>query len=177
MPIDTDYLKFYDDERYLIDDVGKRFRETGILDPADFYMLLIWKANRAKNRHRDRLKKKAGSFQKAVSQIAASVHSSPEQRERLRILMEEWEFALPTATAVLTILYPKEFTVYDVRVCKELGEKYHPERPFSDSLWTGYEKFREKVRNETPVGLSLRDKDRFLMGRSMRKDIKRDCSA
>lgn len=47
-----DYLKYYDVEKYLLEEVGKRFRETGELEPADFYTILIWKAERAKNRHK-----------------------------------------------------------------------------------------------------------------------------
>ena len=36
----TDYRKFYDDEQYLLHEVSPAFRETGALEPADFYMML-----------------------------------------------------------------------------------------------------------------------------------------
>lgn len=53
--------------------MGQRFRESGTLDPVDFYMMLAWKANRAKNYHRERLKRLSkSSFEYAVSQIALS---------------------------------------------------------------------------------------------------------
>ena len=146
----THYLKFYDAERYLLEDVGTHFREVGTLDPADFYMLFIWKANRAKNNHRDRLKRKAGTFQEAVSQIASALYTTSQQRERLRILMMDWGFKLPTATAILAILYPVEFTVYDERVCKELGIPCRPDQSHSDVLWADYEKFRQSVIDATP---------------------------
>ena len=35
--------------------------------------------------------------------------------------MTKWAFRLPTASAILTVLYPDVFTVYDRRVCKVLG--------------------------------------------------------
>jgi len=119
-----DYLQFYDDERYLLG-VGDHFRKTGKLEAADLYMLFAWKANRAKNYHKNRLKKRAcsGSFAGAVSEIAVTLHSTPGQKERHQLLMGKWGFALPTATAILTILYPNEFTVYDYRVCGVLGIK------------------------------------------------------
>jgi hypothetical protein len=175
----TDYLKFYDDERYLFKEVGRDFRATGVIEPADFYMILIWKAERAKNRHRDRLKRiAAGSFQEAVEQIAGSLHASHEQKQRLQLLMCKWEFALPTASAILTVLYPDEFTVYDRLVCKELKIKYQPQREFSDALWADYGQFREAVINsEAPVDLCLRNKDRFLVARSFRKGVEHDCKA
>jgi len=165
------YLKFYDDEEYLLE-VGERFRENGKIDAADFYMLLIWKANRAKNYHRDRLKDKSGTFQAAVQNIASELFASTEQKQRLQILMEKWGFALPTATAILTILYPDDFTVYDWRVCGEVGRPY---RPWLG--WDEYEQFKKAVIDETPDGLSLRNKDRFLIGRSIRRGIERDCVA
>jgi hypothetical protein len=173
-----DYLQFYDDEDYLLG-VGDRFRETGNLEAADLYTLLAWKANRAKNYHWKRLRKlaKSGTFAGAVSEIASELHSTPGQKHRLQILMEKWGFAVPTATAILTILYPKEFTVYDYRVCIELGiENNLSAKGFSDSLWSGYEEFKARVISQTPEDLCLRDKDRFLWARSTRKDIEKACA-
>jgi hypothetical protein len=171
-----DYLKFYDDERYLLEEVGAAFRATGALDPADFYMVLVWKANRAKNYARERLKKIAnGTFAEAVSRIAKSLYSTAGQKDRLRILIVDWEFSLPTATAILSLLYPDEFTVYDTLVCGEINHRYRPYLSFSDALWKGYEEFRQKVIAATPPNLTLRDRDRFLIGRATRKSIEKDC--
>jgi len=131
-----DYRDFYHDEEYLLG-VGERFRQTGEIEPADFYMILVWKANRAKNYHRNRLKDKAGNFQAAVSAIASQLFSTTDDKKRLEILLEKWGFALPSASAILTILYPANFTVYDYRVCKEVG------RPCKSWLgWDEYEQFR-----------------------------------
>lgn len=175
MSDDIDYRIFYDDETYLLD-VGQRFRESGTLDPVDFYMMLAWKANRAKNYHRERLKRLSkSSFEYAVSQIAAELHGCSRLREKLEILMVAWEFALPTATAVLTLLYPDDFTVYDVLVCRELQWDYHPDRYFSAKLWSDYQAYKEAVIKAAPSDLSLRDKDRYLIGRAYRKAVETDC--
>jgi hypothetical protein len=168
----TDYLKFYDAEDYLLE-VGKTFRDNAKIEPADFYMILVWKANRAKNYHRDRLKDIAGgSFKIAVSTIASELSSATREKQRLEILLGKWKFALPTATAILTILYPDHFTVYDYRVCKEVGVTY---RPWLG--WDEYEQFKRAVIAAAPQDLCLRNKDRFLMGRSVRKGIEQDCIA
>lgn len=171
----TDYLAFYDPEAYLLR-AGRRFRETGDLDVRDFYMILIWKANRAKIYHKSRLTKIAGSFDGAVKRIASELLNAREPRIRLALLMENWKFALPTATAILTILYPEEFTVYDYRVCAELNRTYRPWVEFSDKLWEEYCQFKRSVLDSTPAGLSLRDKDRWLMGRSFRMQVESECS-
>jgi hypothetical protein len=174
---EADWRKYYDIEKYLLDDVGEPFRKSGKLEPADFYTILIWKPERAKNRHRERLKELAGgSFEYAVHEIASELHQSPDRRRRLEILMAKWLFLLPTASAISTILYPDDFTVYDWRVCGELRCDYKPwsSRGFSDALWSYYESFKQAVIDQTPDYLSLRDKDRFLIGRSTRKSIEND---
>ena|SRR2546425_10517940 len=133
MAAEKNYLDYYDDETYLLR-VGERFRQTGKIEPADFYMILVWKANRAKNYHRDRLKDIAGgSFETAVSTIASELFSATEEKLRLEILLGKWKFALPTASAILTILYPKDFTIYDYRVCKEVGRPYRS--------WLGWDEY------------------------------------
>jgi hypothetical protein len=81
----------------------------------------------------------------------------------------KWEFALPTATAILAILYPDEFTVYDVVVCEEIDDQYRPQLYGPDSAWNEYEEYHKKVAKTEPAELSLRDKDRFLTGRSYYK--------
>jgi hypothetical protein len=170
----VDYLPYYDSEKYLLG-VGERFRQDGRLDPSDFYMLLIWKADRAKNYHKRRLEKIAMTFSSAVAGIASDLYNASELKRRLQVLMGKWEFALPTATAILTILYPNDFTVYDWRVCVEVDRDYKPWRGFSDSVWEDYLAFKQAVIDKTPANLCLRDKDRFLIGRSTRIEVESDC--
>lgn len=140
----TDYRNFYRLEDYLLYEVGPRFRTSGIIEPVDLFMIFIWKANRAKTKIRDNLKKRANeSFGDAVAQIAAKLSATKDRKERLAILMRDWGFRLPMASAILTALYPTDFTVYDTRVCKMFGLDYRPWLPFSENLWVEYERYRE----------------------------------
>ena len=169
-----DYRVFYDDESYLFD-VCRQIRKNGTLSPGDFYMLLAWKANRAKNYHRERLKHQASSFQPAVAEIASDLWSAGDWKGKLQLLMAKWCFALPTASAILSILYPDEFTVYDQVVCGELHRPCRPWLAFSDRLWSEYQEYKQAVIAATPKALSLRDKDRFLIGRAYRKGAQEQC--
>lgn len=171
----ADYLRFYDAEAYLLG-AGTNYRETGDLSAADFYMLLGWKANRAKYRHRDRLKRRAGSLENAVKTIASQLRTSAERKRRLHILMKHWGFALTTATVILTILYPDEFIIYDYSVSQEVGQ-FCGEGRFTNQLWSEYERFQAAVSSMAPHHLSLRDKNRFLTARLTRMQIERDCIA
>jgi hypothetical protein len=168
------YAKFYHLEHYLLEEVGPRFRLRGTIDSIDLFMIFVWKANRAKTRVRDKLKGRAGgSFSNAASEIARALSTAKDQKERLAILMRDWGLRLPMASAILTILYPENFTVYDVRVCKVLRIT-HRDLRFSDKCWKEYENYKDAVCKNTPSNLSLRDKDRFLWGKSFLEDVKRD---
>jgi hypothetical protein len=77
----------------------------------------------------------------------------------------------------LTVLYPDEFTVYDVRVCEVLGGfKDIQYKTKFESLWQGYCKYIDRVKSETPSELNLRDKDRWLWGKSFARQLKTDIS-
>jgi len=140
-----DYTKFYHLERYLLEEVGPRLRSSGDIDPIDLFMIFVWKSNRAKTRVRDNLKRRAnGSFSEATSKIARALSYAKNQKERLGILMRDWGLRLPMASAILTILYPEDFTVYDVRVCQMLQIDCK-DASFSDSCWQEYERYKEAL--------------------------------
>jgi len=87
--------KFYHLERYLLEEVGPRFRSSGTIDPIDLFIIFVWKANRAKTRVRDNLKRRAnGSFSEAASKIASALSAAKDQKERLGILMQDWGLRL-----------------------------------------------------------------------------------
>lgn len=84
-------------------------------------------------------------------------------------------FPLPMSSAILTVLYPKEFTVYDKRVCNELGGFHKLKNLINfEAIWEGYQEFRRKVEESAPGDLTLRDKDRYLWGKSFYKQLRDD---
>jgi hypothetical protein len=162
------FRKYYNLERYLFDEVGPKYRLRGHLDPVDLYFVFAWKSTRAKNTSKNRLVRKAGSFQRATTTISKALRTARTDEERLRILMNDWGFRLPTATAVLSVLYPETFTVYDVRVCSELGRfRQIASWRFSPKLWSQYRQFVSAVQAAVKSRMTLRDKDRYLWGRSV----------
>lgn len=166
-------------EPYLINEVGKHFRETGQLAVEDFWLILIWKANRAKNNERRRFEKLGDcTFEKAVEQIASNLYAAQSSEKRLGVLMRDWKMKLPTASAVLTILYPDSFTVYDIRVCDQLQD-FHKlaARRFSTALSEDYQRFVAAVTEATPTHLTLRQKDHHLWGLSLMEDVRTDLRA
>lgn len=173
----VEYLDYYDIEHRLFPKIQKKFDESGKISAEDFWCILIWKANRAKNFARNRLIEKSEdkTFQGAVNKIASDLRRATDGKERLKILMTRYGFRLPTATAIASVLYPNDFTIYDIRVCDIISD-FHKlgSKIFSDELWDGYQKFIQAVKHNTPPGYSLRDRDRYLWGKSLYEQIKEE---
>lgn len=177
---EMDYLKYYNLEKYIFDEVSAGYRKGKKIKAFDFFCIVIWKANRAKSRVAKRLLAQGRGYDNldaAVGAFMQDISVATKPRDRLRVVIEKWGFRLPMASAILTVLFPADFTIYDVRVCKELGD-------FSDAqyktrfevLWSRYLEYTRSVDSAVTENLSLRDKDRYLWGRSfvmqLRKNIR-----
>jgi hypothetical protein len=171
----VDYCRYYDLEIFLFEDVSKRFHDNGSIGAFNFFSIIIWKANRAKSVTAKRLRKcsmPGETLDALCHRLTGEVHRAQSPKACFLVLfLPPWEFALPMASAILTVLYPDVFTIYDYRVCAELGGFSNlvnisdPER-----FWTGYNDFIQAVRTGS-AEMNLRDKDRFLVGQSMSKQL------
>lgn len=160
-----DFLKYYFLEDYLLKEVRKNFMQRHFLTPEEFFCVIIWKSNRAKTAIKNKLLKR-GPLDVVIKDMTEQLFKAFKHRERLRILLRDWKFNLPMATAILTILYPEDFTVYDKRVRLQLEQEeiYGIKRYF--------EKFLPAVQR-VKTEKNLRDKDRFLWGKSFYEDLKK----
>ena len=176
-----DYLKLYNLEQYLFDDVRKSFKTNGNLSAFDFFCIIIWKANRAKSKVALKLVAHGGDAANDLNAIVvcltSAIAKAPDHKARMRILIEQWAFRLPMASAILTVLYPDSFTVYDVRVCDELRNHHSVQNKTRfDDLWDGYQMYLRDVGSKEPAVSGLRDKDRTLWARSFEKQLNDDIS-
>jgi len=100
-------------------------------------------------------------------ELTCGIAQQDTPKIRLRYLLHEWGFRLPMASAILTVLYPDIFTIYDTRVCTQMGDYNQLQYTINfDEVCAGYERFRKSVVDATPDGLSLRDRDRFVWGKA-----------
>jgi len=173
---EIDFVELYGLENYLFEVVNPRFQKEGSIGAFDFFCIVIWKANRAKSNIARRLMRKGHkSLEEACTDLTTQIHQAPTDKEKMKVLMEDWGFLLPMSSAILTVLYPDTFTVYDVRVCQML-KKYGTLKDIRniDKLWPQYQDFIASVRKATPGITSLRDKDRYLWGKSFHDQLKKD---
>jgi len=175
---EPDPLAYYSPETYLFAAVAASFAHTGQIHPEAFYLICDWKAPRARTRHLKRLAQIAGNFTNAVSQIADELHRADGNERRINILMTKWKFRLPTASAILAVLYPDVFTVYDIRTCTVLDDfKSLGDMNWSLDLWREYQRFAAAVRSAVPDAKSLRDCDRSLWGKDKRRVMLNELAA
>lgn len=170
-----DYIKYYNLENYILTEVRENFTTAGYLSAYDFFCIIIWKANRSKTKIAQRLLKYNPDIEQSVKDLTHKLYVAKENKDKFRVLIEEYCFRLPMSSAILSMLYPEIFTVYDARVTdtftrfKGLDNTTNFER-----LWLGYIDYIEVVKLYDPQGLSLRDKDRYLWGKSFYNQLNND---
>jgi hypothetical protein len=171
-----DFRKFYDLENYLFEEVSRCFSKHGYLEAFDFFCIVIWKANRSKSKIAKRLLSQGHpNLESAVVSLTKSLANAKDDKARMKILIVEWGFMLPMASAILTVLYPMSFTIYDFRVCEVLDDFHNlVNKTNFDFLWNGYESFVAAVKKAGPSEYSLRDKDRWSWGKSFSQQLEKD---
>jgi hypothetical protein len=163
------YLHYYNLEEYPFTEVTNAFRDRGYLTPEEFFSIVIWKANRSKGRIKAKLTKGRRDLDTAVKDLTTQIQKAASDEERLRILLsKDWAFGLAMASAVLTVLYPERFTVYDIRVRDQLNIKDFAGR--KDQIELYFKEYLPKVAAITEAK-ALRDKDRYLWGKSAYEDL------
>lgn len=172
----NDFARYYDLESYLFREVSERYRKDSQLSAFDFFCIVIWKANRSKSKIAKRLLAQGQpNLQSAVAALTAAISNAQDDKARLKILVKEWGFRLPMASAILTVLFPDDFTVYDVRVCEVFDDfKDAQYKTQFDALWERYSAYLARVRQSVPTAPSLRDKDRYLWGQSFASQLQKD---
>jgi hypothetical protein len=170
-----DFQNYYGLENYLFNEVSKNFAETKTISTFDFFCIVIWKANRSKSKIAKRLLNRGRNLDEAVCLLIKAISTESDMKNRLRVIIEDWKFRLPMASAILTGLFPTDFTIYDVRVCDMLNDfKDAQNKARFDDLWNRYEKYIQSVRVAVSGDLTLRDKDRWLWGKSFALQLEKD---
>ena len=98
------YLKYYYSEDYLFGEVKNNFQKRGYLTPEEFFCIVIWKANRAKSKIKFKILRSGVNLEQSVRKLTNEIFRESNNIEKLRILLENWKFNLPMATAILTVL-------------------------------------------------------------------------
>lgn len=112
-----DELELSDRERWLFDVVSHRVSEANRYDKEDFLSVCEWKSVRTKSLVRT-------NSPEAIAEATTIAFTSPLWLQ-VPILCALRGVSVPTASALLTIWNPNQYTVYDFRVRNSLGLLTH----------------------------------------------------
>lgn len=109
------YIELYDTERYLFNVVGPKAKQRGFLNFSEFYKICMWKSARQKNNY---LKNK-----NIVEKTTKMVFKEKEEPKKVEILCKLKGVGIKTASAILTVVFPKEYGIIDER-CLDILNRY-----------------------------------------------------
>ncbi len=169
------YIKFYWLETEFFPEIRKFFHKEHYLKPEHFFSIIIWKRNASKTTIKRGLLANGLSLDTAVRNLTEEIFRA-NKKEKLNILLQREGLQLAIASALLTVLYPNDFTVYDVRVRRQLNYpdvtyiEDNMERYFNEYLPQVLKRGRKITQNPS---LSLRDCDRVLWAKSWYEDLQK----
>lgn len=177
-----DYRTYYNLESYLFDTVGPAFHKNKCLTAFDLFAIVIWKAERNKGRVKNGFLV-GKSKMKHINDILRKYHEKNLTREGVVTALDSISgIGIPTASAILTVLYPKDFTVVDVRAKQtfkrdDLRAYCGQNQSFTvdpSNNVSGYvnEYLVACKKAADGLGLTLREFDKVLWGYSFHEDLK-----
>lgn len=144
------YIKLYDTEKYLFGVVGVEARKRGCLTFDDFYKICMWKSVRQKPNY---LKNKD-----TVEKITKNAFTEKNETKKINKLCNLRGIGIKTASAILTVVFPKRYAVMDER-CLDILKMYgfKISKYSSVKTWLNYLDIMRKVAKEN--GISPRELD------------------
>lgn len=148
------YTELYDIEKHLFDVVGPRASKRGYLTFEEFYKICMWKSARQKQKYI------SAKNRKQVEAIIKDAFTEQNEKEKIRKLCELNGVGIPTASAILSVVFPEKYAVIDVRCLEVLrdtfGQKFN--KFISSNTWLIYTDLMQrwaKENNTTPRKLDM----------------------
>lgn len=163
------YIKYYWLEREFFPEIHEFFHKEHYLTPEQFFSIIFWKSIRPRKKIKNGLLKTGDSLTEAVRKLTKEIFDADTREEKLEVVFKRRGFKLAMASALLAVLYPDDFTVYDYRVRDQLKYEDISSRKKVVKL---YFEFVELVKKSSP-GFSLRDCDRNLWAKSWHEDLQK----
>jgi len=147
------YLSLYSQEDYLFKVIGPRIKERGYVLFDEFYQIGMWKSARQKQNYL--------TNKNIVEEITKKAFIEKDETKKILKLCYLKGVSIPTASAILTIVFPKKYGIIDVRVIELLrnrGEKVN--KTITPNTWVQYLSIVRSSAQEN--GITPRDVDKVL---------------
>lgn len=159
------YIALYDIEKYLFEVIGPRTKTAGYMTFDDFYKICMWKSARQKQRY---IKNKT-----VIEAVTKEAFSKQDEKEKIKILCDKLEgVGIPTASAILTIVFPEKYAIVDIRCISILREKLDIKisKYISIYTWLEYLKVMREISKENNITPRELDMAFFAMHRELLED-------
>lgn len=154
------YLALYNQEDYLFNFLGPQIRKRGYLTFEEFYKICMWKSVRPKQRY---LKNK-----ETIQAITTEAFLEKDELKKMEKLCTLKGVAIPTASAILTIVYPDRYAIIDIRCLEMLQElKFPLKKIMSLNNWFKYLAIARELADENNLTPRQIDKVLFSMHREL----------
>jgi len=138
------YIKLYDNENYLFSVISPVARKRGYLTFGEYYKICMWKSNRQKPRY-------IKNIQTALN-ITKEAFSENDETKKIKTLCKLEGVGIPTASAILAVVFPDKYGVIDVRCIDMLRKFNFPIRQqITIKNWLKYLEVLRKLASENKV--------------------------
>lgn len=126
-----EYISLYSIENYLYEKVGVNAKKRGFLKFSEFFDICMWKSSRPKKRY---LKNKD-----LVEKVTQKAFLESDETKKIKLLCTLEGVAIPTASALLSVVYPKKYPIIDIRCLEQLNNLgYEISKYISEKVWIKY---------------------------------------
>jgi thermostable 8-oxoguanine DNA glycosylase len=147
------YLALYNQEDYLFNSVGLKIRKRGFVTFNEFYQICMWKSSRQKPNY---LKNK-----ETVEAITKNAFAEKDEEKKMIKLRTLKGVGIPTASAILTIVFPDKYAIIDIRCMGMLEKlKFSIKKTITLKNWLKYLEIMRGLAKEN--GYRPRDIDKIL---------------
>jgi thermostable 8-oxoguanine DNA glycosylase len=161
--------KFYDLDDYLFRCVTSRFAKNNTLNAFDFYAIVTWKSNRSISK----LQKGLKSANLTPTAVMRKVSACASDKDKLKELVKVKGIGVRIASAILTVCYPRRFTILDFRAWEALHDfNLVKDEKMPNKIDSYFEIYLPKC-NElaSKQKMTLRKLDKAMWGLSKQKSI------
>jgi thermostable 8-oxoguanine DNA glycosylase len=161
------YIELYG-VNYLFNVIGPEVRKRGHLSFDEFYEICMWKSARQKQRY---LKNKG-----IVEEASKKAFAEKDERQQMEMLCKLDGVGIPTASALLTVVWPEEYAVIDIRCLEILEERFGQKlgKSISINTWQNYLSLMRKWAEENKTTPRKLDMALFAMHREWLKETGRN---
>lgn len=134
------YIALYDIESYIFNIIGPSVKKRGYFTFEEFYKICIWKSPRPKKKYIKNIS--------AIGEVSRKAFSETNERSRISVLLKLEGVGLPTASALLTSVFPEKYAIIDIRCLEIVRERFNDKigKIISINVWIEYlEEIRKRA--------------------------------